>query len=386
MAIRIPFIAEVAAALRGTKDLSDGLEKVVDSLDDVDTASADAVSQVDRLGDSATDIGKLERATDDAADSSDAMERKFRDAFDTIKKESKAAGDTVSDRMDEGSRKATDATGEFKDEARQNFGEVAASFSGDMDSAADLVQGTFGGLAGTLTGPLGLAFGGLAAAAGLFFSAWSENAEKTKQTISDMYDDMLASGADFLSKDYIADQLSKIYQGADDAIIKVSELRDLANTANIPEPLLARALVGDEQARAEVTTAISEQRLRLNEALDDATAKGSNVAPVLAPALEALRDIEDAVADTSTELNTAQQNATAARDAISSITAPTQGVATSAEDARAKFDGLGREIADLPAVKTVTVQVDGRALDDFLSKPRRVLVGVAAERNGMAVV
>lgn len=394
--VNIPLAADASSVISEGKKVEGALDRVVDSLDEIGRES----KTTERTTEDA-----LDGVADDATDAAKTLERKFSDAFDKVRKDSKTAGDDVGDNTKKGykeasraakdfegdaehaSDRASETTDEFKDEARANFSEVASSFSGDMASATDLVQGTLGGLAGSIAGPVGLAFGGLALTAGAFAQAWQANAEKTKQTISDMYDDMLASGADYLSKEYIADQLGQIYQGADDAAIKVKELRDLATTSNLPEPLLARALVGDEAARQELAAAIAAQRLKINEALDDATAKGQNMAPALDPAMQALREIEGLVNGTSDSLTEAQRNAQAARDAINGIVAPTQGVAQSADDARAKFDGIGRAIADLP--KEIPMSIDTADLDRQVRAyrpPRIIVTGEFEVRAGQRVV
>jgi hypothetical protein len=372
--IKIALVEDVSSVIKGSQDVAKSFDDVADSLDDL---AKDAQRAGKATG------SEFARGTDDAVDGVKKLERSFKDMTDAVKPATKKVGDDLGDSVQDGTHKASESTEEFKDEARANFSEVASSFSGDMSSATDLVQGTLGGLAGSLGGPLGLAFGGLALAAGTFAAAWQENSEKTKQTISDMYDDMLQSGAEFLSKDYIADQLGKIYQGADDAAIKVKDLRDLADASKIPEPLLARALVGDAQARAEVTSEIARQRLAITETLDEATAKGSNAAASVDPWSKALRDVEDAVDGTAGALTEAQRNAQAAGQAIAGITAPTQGVASSAEDARSKFDGLGRAIASLPDPE-VSVRFDSSELDRYLAKQRTLQVGVVA-RPGQPV-
>jgi uncharacterized protein YjbJ (UPF0337 family) len=366
VAFKLELVSDVKSFLRGTADVGKSLDDVSDSLDDL---ARDA-------GQTSTKMGReFDNVESDAKGAADTLERKFRDAFDDVKSNSRKSFDAVGDNAKDGYKaasraakdfegdaehagnRASETTGEFKDEARQNFAEVASSFSGDMNSATDLVQGTLGGLAGSIPGGLGLALGGLAIAGGAFVAKWQEAAEKTEQRISDMYDDMIASGAEYLSKDYISTQLQAIYQGADDAAIKVSELRDLANGANISEPLLARALVGDAAARAEVTSQITSQRLKITDALDAATARGENIAPALSPAIQALQDIEDNLDGTAGGFKAAQENADAARQAIAGIIAPTDGAAQSADNARSKFDGLGRMISSLPPA-TVVVHAD----------------------------
>lgn len=366
--INIPFLANVSGFMRGVKESATGVDDLASALDDM---ARDGARDADKVGDSVETIG------DEGKSSADKLERSFKDALDSVRREGKRTGTDVADDMSISARRAGDSTSEFKDEARQNLSEVASSFSGDISSAADLVQGTLGGLAGSLAGPAGLAAAALAVVGGGLLSSINENAEKAEQRISDMYADMIESGADFLSKDYLAEQLKMIYDGADDAIIKVGELRDLATTAEIPEPLLARALVGDKAAREEVASTIAARRLEINEALNDATAKGGNLAPAFAPAIKALQDIESKVNGTAGGLSTAQRNADAARAAIDSIIAPTTGVASSAEDARSKFDGLGRRIETLPS-PNVKVNVDDTALNQFLQRPRSIHVNVVA--------
>jgi hypothetical protein len=56
-------------------------------------------------------------ALDDTGDAADKLERKFRDVFDTVSKESKKAGDSLGDSMHDGTRKAGEGVDEFRDEA-----------------------------------------------------------------------------------------------------------------------------------------------------------------------------------------------------------------------------------------------------------------------------
>lgn len=383
--VKISIVDDVTSFLRGAGRAEDALDDVADSLDDL---ARSAQRDGRAAGD---DLAKgIDRGGDRVDDVVEGMERSFRDLADTAKRQTKKAGDDIGDNVKAGYRdaskaakdfeddaeragdRASETTDEFKDEARSNFSEVASSFSGDMTSAVDLVQGTLGGLAGSIPGGIGLAMGGLAIAGGAFAAKWQEAAERTEKRISDMYNDMLQSGADYLSKDYIAEQLALIYDGAEDAAIKVSELRDLAANANIAEPLLARALVGDADARREVEVQITSQRLAITEALDAATARGENLAPALSPAIQALQDIEDNLGGASEGLLTAQRNAEAARLAISGIQTPTDQVARSAEEARAQFDGIGRSISNLPATKAVRVQADFTDFDTAVRTKRPV--------------
>lgn len=198
--INIPFLSDVRDFLRGTGDVEDGLDEVADSLDglgdkgrdagrdtgrglsegvegaarDVDR-SADKIGEsldtaFDGAGDSAKDAARdverhIEGAGDDVSRETERMERSFKDAFDAVKPAAKGAGDDVGRSMKGGTDKAVNASEEFRDEAKSNISEVASSFSGDMDSAVDVVQGTLGGLASNL-GPAGL-FGAAILAGGI---------------------------------------------------------------------------------------------------------------------------------------------------------------------------------------------------------------------------
>jgi ABC-type transporter Mla subunit MlaD len=349
--------------LRGTADVNRALDE-----------SADALDGVAREGDRAAD--ELQRSFRDMVRNSrtagDDIGDNMRDGYRTAERAARDFERTADDATDE----AGEATGEFKDEARSNFSEVASSFSGDMTSAADLVQGTLGGLAGSLVGPAGLAAGALAIIGGTLFASVNENAEKAEARVSAMYEDFLESGADFLSKDYIAEQISLIYQGAEDAAISIQRLRDLATTADIPEPLLARALVGDKAAQEEVQRQITSKRLAINEALDEATAKGQNMAPTFAPTIQALQDIVDELDGVAGSAQEAQTNAERAAAAIQGIDA--SHAARSADEARAAFDGLGRRIDSLPRNVDITakVDVDDSAWRDWLLTQRRAGVSV----------
>lgn len=303
--INIPFLANVRDFLRGTGDVESAVGDVADSLDGLARDATSAGSTAERalddvagagadVGDELKDAGRTaERALDDvgtaaeragreietelesgareAGDASEKMEKSFRDAFKTVSQKAKESGDDVARETRRGSAEAEGAVGEFKDEARSNFSEVASSFTGDMDSAADLVQGTFGGLAGSIGGPLGLAFGGLGAAAGVFYSKWKENAEKTEARIGSMYEDMLSSGQSFLSQDYIQGEFHKIVQGADDAIVKYDELASVAFRSGLTQQEVALAYAGNTelmQRMVEGLTGAQDERRESMEGLD----------------------------------------------------------------------------------------------------------------------
>lgn len=186
--IRIPFIAEVSDFLRGKRSVTEGLEDVVDSLDDVGDAGED-------------------------------LERKFKDVFDTVQRDSKRAGKDMGDSITDGARRAGEGVDDFKDEANSTAREAAASFDGSAESIGDAFQevaaNAFAGF-----GPAGAA-AGLAAAAGIGLAIQSlqqaadeaneltQDAVELSHTLGDP--DMAARAAD------LADRWTEVTEAISDA-------------------------------------------------------------------------------------------------------------------------------------------------------------------------
>lgn len=155
MAIKIPLVADVDAAVRDVGKVGEAFEDVQDALDDVTREAKKTEDALEDVGDG----GKK------AADSADDMARKFRDDFDKVRKDSKDAGDAIGRNVKDGTDRAGDGMDTFKDEADGTAREAAASFDGSAESIGDVFQelaaNAFAGF-----GPAG-AVAGIAAAAGL---------------------------------------------------------------------------------------------------------------------------------------------------------------------------------------------------------------------------
>jgi hypothetical protein len=237
---RKPVTIPVAA---DTKEVARNIKSgVVEPLEDMVDALTDVERQADDSGDALTDSMKdAQRATEKLEDEQENLKR-------TLEKGSAAGFKKLGDSADKNMDRAGQATEEFKNEATANIKEAASSFSGDMDSAIDLVQGTLGGLAGSIPG-VGFALAGLGAAAGLFYNQWKEKTEAAKQRVQEMYDDMLASQTVFLSKEYIQDQISLIVTGADGAAVSMKNLQRIADDTGISQADLLLAFGGDLKTR-----------------------------------------------------------------------------------------------------------------------------------------
>jgi hypothetical protein len=237
--VNIPITSDASDVISEGKKIEGALDKVIDSLDDI----GDQAKTTDRVLDQ--EMGKIETS---AKDASGTLERKFSESFDTVKREAKQTGDTVDRETREGTSRAGEATGEFKSEALQNFSEVSSSFSGDMTSAVDLVQGTLGGLAGSLPG-VGIAFGLLGAAVGAVFGGMQTSAEETKQRISEVFDDLIANQLGNVSEALVSEKLQTLAQDAG----KVQQAQDAAKRTGLDYGVVLRAMAGDVEAADKVT-------------------------------------------------------------------------------------------------------------------------------------
>ncbi|MBM7331808.1 hypothetical protein JS562_54685, partial [Agrobacterium sp. S2] len=287
---------------------------------------------------------------------------------------SKQIGDDLGDKTRKGANEGSEAVGEFSDEARQNFGEITSSFTGDMDSIVDLAQGTFGGLAGTLTGPLGLAFGGLAAAGGLFYNQWKEASEKTKAVISGMYEDMLESGAEYLSRDAIQERVSSIVTGAEDAVVSYQELQQQAEVSGASVQDLLLAWAGDQDAINRVLDTTNDKLAETSQKWRD----GKIEVDEYNGTRYQLTDLQDRIGDVSENLGIAADGARTTREAMNRLAQTRVDIPIDANPrpAYAQLDNLGRVIGSNHPVIPVRADTSEaeRQVQQFLARPRRMTI------------
>lgn len=347
--IQIPLIADVSKFIRGTDDVGKALDGVVDSLDVVAREGKTTTSTVERS------LGDVETAGKDA---SDTLEKRFRTAFDSVKTDAKTTGTDVSTHMKKGAKDAGDAVGTFKDEARQNFAETASSFDGTIGSAVDGLQGTIGGLAGSLGGPIALVAGLAAGVGGAMFTSFQENSVKVKAEIRSMYDDMLESGMEYLSKSYVQTNMSDILNGADDAIATMDQVKTAAEAAGVSQSLALRALSGDIEAQREMYTKIGVAMAE-NDTIASMSAHGGQQREMLEynARLETLRllDAQKVKTEAATDAVVLQ------RDAVSQMSGVTQ---SELRAIKGGYDNIPREIVTTVRAVADTTQAQ-RDLDLF---------------------
>src|SRR5690606_7412831 len=135
-------------------------------------------------------------------------------------------------------------------------------------SAIDLVQGTLGGLAGSIPG-VGIALAGIGAVAGAVYAKWEENTEKIKARVSAMYDDLLASGAEYLSQEYIQDQASAILKGDEEARIGRQQLNEAVKYTGLEAGLVALAYAGHTESMKIVEERLIAKKKEMNDETEE---------------------------------------------------------------------------------------------------------------------
>lgn len=340
--VKLSLIPDVSKMLAATTDVGEAFDDVADSLDGM---AREATKAGRTTGDAIVKGGER------GEDALDDLGRGFKDLVRDASKASKQVGDDLGDATEHGTRKAAESVGEFKDEARANFAETAASFSGDMSSASDLVQGTLGGLAGSLPGPVGIISGLLAGIGGAWLASMQKSAEANKELINNLTADMIESGHKVASESFINAALLAITTGADDAAVSFKDLQDAVALTGIGTGDLARAYVGDVDAINKATESIGTQ-------IEDAWDKAHN-GPIAerqywVTVAEQLQAVDDRLQGVATATDSAAARAKVYQEGVR---AGGDAAAAAADQARGRLDAVGAALDRLNG-KKVVVDVD----------------------------
>lgn len=359
--INIPLLADVRAFLRGTRQAAEAIDDVGDSLSDLDGPARTSTRDVER---------NLDNAADTAEDSAQRIERSFKDALDSLPSASRKAGDDLGDDITRGTDRAVEGVDDFKQEAAGSAREAAASFSGSADDIAGTFQEVAANALGGF-GPLGAAAGlALAVGFGTFYEKFKADAEAAETRVNDMADAMIEANSRVLAEDYINDQLRRIYTNADDAAIKVAELREASEETGVSEAELARAFSGDQDSRV---AALARVRAALADANRDAVSLDVEVA-----ASGVTRQVElGKWADKLGGLGEDYTSAAGRAEGYAAAVAAAHGQADrEVGQTRAEYEALHREVDAVPKTVDTKVTVTGtkeatEALDAVV-KPRTV--------------
>ena len=372
--IKIDFVSDVGKFISGTKDVSQALDKVADSLDDVakdaDRAGEEAGDNLakgvkdgtEKVDKYAKDAGKdladgLERGTRDAGDAGEKMERKFRSSFDAVKTDSKTTGDKVGTEIKSGFKKAEGAADEFKEEAASTSREAAASFSGDFEDVADAIQET---LANALTGfgPAGAA-AGMAAAAGVGILIASlqnsqEEAETARVRIEELADEIRDVGGDIRDVDWgevfaefarqITDAKSWFEPWQEASRTAIEDIKADADELGLEFSDLFQGMAGEQEAAAKAMAEINAEIIESERAALEA-GKENRQDEVAAQweRADALREVKSALEEAAGATESAITQAELYREAMDGSTSAVE----SFNEAQEKKLGLIRDEAGL---------------------------------------
>lgn len=352
MAISIKIGANASDAIRAAKQTGDAIESIGDSLDDL---ARDSQRQSRDAGD---DLAKgIDQGTEKAERSVKDLEKTFKDSVrDMQRTDGKGGlGKNISDDMRKGTAEAGESVGTFKDEAKANLSEVASSFSGDMTSVVDLVQGTLGGVVADL-GPIGLAAGALAAVGvgliGAAITGTQEDAEVFRQRVSDLANEFIETGrTGSASMGYIVDQLKEMATTTEDGATSLKDLRQAADRGGSSYRDLARATAGHTDEIDKQIDAIVKQKNEWQktgqaqlEADDVFGSSANNRTKALDETLGYLRDAKKASKEAAQEQkNFAEAGGPALQAAADATQAYADGVQSAYSEAGSAIDDFVKD-------------------------------------------
>lgn len=221
----------VRGFLKGTKDMEEALQDVSDELE---STAKEGDKGLEKLSDK---LLEAKKAADNAAKSGENLGKDFK----------------------KGTDEANEGVKDLKQNAESNAKEVTASFDGSVESIVDGFQGlaaeAFEGF-----GPAGLVAGAaLAAGIGLAtaeFQRSEEAAKLAKERIAALGTAFIESGADVAQIEAFKEALQGIVTNADDASVKVDDLRKFTEKYGKAVPSVSEfavAYAGNADAIEQVT-------------------------------------------------------------------------------------------------------------------------------------
>lgn len=225
------------------------------------------------------DTDDVVRGLDDVADTSTDAARTVDKAFDKI---SRSAADAGHDVEAVGKEAFGEAGKEVGAEFAQNVGQGLAS--GNVQT---LAQDTAGGLVSAfanLGGPVGLALAPVAAAAAGIFAGIQANAQKTREAVASMFEDILAE----------ADKTQRFRTAIEsefgDFTTGLEQIQQLADETGLSVQLIGDAFAGNAPAAAQLQAALDRIE---STGTRTAKATGAHLAAEITTRSKAAQSAED---------------------------------------------------------------------------------------------
>lgn len=295
---------------RGSDDAAASLEKLSESLTDVERSD---VSDVER---GVKDLGD---AADTSSRQADDLARQFSDTFQKARDDSRDAGEVMGENL-EGPLTATqDMMNEVRASIGESMGELAGSFAENgfnMEDAIDGVVEVAAEAAQALPGPFGIAGSALVATAAGVYGEWKARLEAISERASEMYDDMIESGADFLSNEFFQGQLRELFNPMGESFESNMEKIDILGKLGIPTDEAARAMVGYGD---ESDAALEKVRDAINEMINTTDRSTGAWAELEGTGLNALNGLQNDLEDSRKSTVIAEGAVRDYRDSIAEI-------------------------------------------------------------------
>lgn len=340
--IDIHFAADHSALDKGISEINDELGTVSDSLDEVSDYANVLSDDWDKVGNKGKDAGRdVERGMDDA------------------ERSTKKAGEEA-----EG---LGDALGGLGGIARD-------ALEGDVTGAVEGVADTLGGLAGIIPGIGGLIGAGLGVVATELVASWDDAAKEVEERVAGMYEDLIASGNQYLSQQYLMQATADLFGDPK----KLEEITKAAKVAGLAITDVAAAYAGDADAIKLVDQALddaADAQLALQKAGEEyntstiVTARAAqdaigNVAEATDNAGARAQGYADTVGKYADKWGAAEKKANDAKKAVDAIGDKDVKVKVSGDTSQLKAD-ITAALATTRAIDLVVNAVDsyGRKLD-----------------------
>lgn len=303
--IVINFLSDVRDFLRGTGDVEEALDDVVDSLEDV---SKEGDQAAEKLADS------------------------FKDNMKEVSRAAREAGDGIGTDMRKGTKRAEEGMQNFREEANSTAKESAASFDGSAESIID----SFQEIAANAFGGFGAAaqIAGLAAAAGIGIASASilnaeEEAQKATDRVGELGQAMIDAGAaGERPLQTVVDSLTEIVSNGDDAVKKFKDISRAAQFVGTDAEDMALAYAGQADALDGQLDILDDLIAKEEEVLDVQAKNGSRFGAIQEGKVNTLKQQQE-------ELQKVQEETEAAAAIEEAY------LAAGGAEAQAKADAIG---------------------------------------------